>query len=180
MNPVIEDEVIIKDKVINLFALGLLVVCIILFLGSSTLIWGWAITGSGCIKLLKHLIFWLIPVIIIHEGLHGLVWALLIKGGFKNIKFGFNREMMAPYTHCKVEMSKNKYILGGLSPLFLMGIIPGIISLIIGNTYFLSLAMFCTWSSAGDIISTYFLRKVPATASILDHPKRLGFIIIKK
>jgi hypothetical protein len=143
-----------------------------------TFFYGWKFTHFELIRLLKHLLFWIIPIIILHEGLHGLVWAITIKNGFEQIKFGFNRELLAPYTHCKIPLKKWKYISGGLAPLLLMGIIPAIISFTLGSPYWFCLSLFCIWSAAGDILSCYYILEVPKNFNIQDHPDKLGFILI--
>lgn len=171
-------EFIIDEKKIIRFALALLAVQILFMFLPFTFYWGWDFTFSGLKILLKHLLFWLIPIIIFHEGLHGIVWATSINKGFKQIKFGFNKDMLAPYTHCKIPLKKWIYIAGGAAPLILMGIIPAIISFIIGNAYWYCFSLLCIWTSAGDILSCYYLLKVPSQIKIQDHPDKLGFILI--
>ena len=118
-------------------------------------------------------------MIVLHEGLHGIVWAIAA-GGFHKIKFGFNREMLAPYTHCKIALSKPAYIAGGIAPLFLMGIFPAIISFLAANAYWYLLSLICIFTSAGDVLSCYHLLMVPNGFKIQDHPEKLGFIIIER
>jgi len=160
------------------FSVFMLVIVFVLLYLPFSLFWGWTYASSGFKLLLKHLVFWIVPIIIIHEGLHGVIWALSLKKGFTQIKFGFNREMLAPYTHCLVPLYKNSYLAGGLAPLALMGIIPSIICFFSGNSYWYSLSLVCIWTSAGDILSCYFLLRVPQGYKIQDHPKKLGFILI--
>jgi hypothetical protein len=178
MPPSDAKELVIEHKKLSLFALALLFLQLMFMFGPFVLIWGWVSTLTGFQLLLKHLIFWLVPIVILHEGLHGLVWALSVKRGFKNISFGFNRELLSPYTHCKIPMQKWQYIAGGLAPLVVTGIIPSIIAFIIGNPYWFCLGMFCIWSSAGDMISCYYLLKIPNNWKVQDHPEKLGFFII--
>jgi hypothetical protein len=171
-------EFVIEHKKLSLFAMVLLFLQLIIMFGPFVLIWGWNITSTGMQLLLIHLIFWLVPIIILHEGLHGLVWALSVKKGYKYISFGFNRELLSPYTHCKIPLRKWQYIAGGLAPLFVTGIFPSIIAFIIGNPYWFCLSLFCIWSSAGDMLSCYYLLKIPNNWKVQDHPEKLGFFII--
>jgi len=171
-------ELVIEHKKLSLFAMVLLLLQLIFMFGPFVLIWGWNLTSEGIQLLLKHLIFWIIPIIILHEGMHGIVWALSVKDGFKYIRFGFNREMLSPYTHCKVSMRKWQYVAGGLAPLIVTGLIPSIVAFIAGNSYWYCLSFFCIWSSAGDIISCYYLLKIPNHWKVQDHPTKLGFFII--
>jgi len=171
-------ELIIDEKTIRRFAFALLAVQILFMFLPFALSWGWDFTMSGLKILLKHLLIWLIPIIILHEGLHGFAWAISIKGGFRHIKFGFNKDMLAPYTHCKIPLNKWTYITGGVAPLLIMGIIPALVSFCFSNAYWYCLSLFCIWSSAGDILSCYYLLKVPSTFKIQDHPDKLGFILV--
>lgn len=173
-----QNEIILSAKQINRFALiFILVIAAFLYLPFS-LVWGWHYTLNGLKSQITDLLFWIIPIILVHEGLHGLVWALASKS-FTNISFGFNREMVAPYTHCKVPLSKTAYILGGLAPLFILGIVPTIIAFVFGKPYWFVLALFCIFTAGGDIYSCFFLIKVPNKFKIQDHPEKLGFIVME-
>jgi hypothetical protein len=171
-------EHIINERKIMWFSFALLVALFSLMYLPVTLLWGWNYTFSGLNLLLKHLILWLIPIVVLHEGLHGFIWAITLKDGYRQIKFGFNKEMLAPYTNCKVPLNKWIYIAGGVAPLVIMGIIPASLSFCFNSSYWYCFSLFCIWSSAGDIISCFYLLKVPKGFKILDHPEKLGFILV--
>ena len=173
------NELVIGEKQVNRFALISIVGVCAIFYVPFAMFWGFSLAYSGFKYMIKILIFWLIPIIVIHEGLHGLFWALSIKGNFRQIKFGFNKQMLAPYTHCKIPLSKKAYLMGGLAPIILMGIIPAIISFIFANSCYFCLSLVCIWTSSGDILSCYHLIKIPNTFKIQDHPDKLGFILIE-
>jgi len=61
-------------------------------------------------------------------------------------------------------------------PLIVMGIIPSIIGLIIGNGGILSFGIIFTLAACGDIIALYMLRKLDNNIYVSDHPKKMGFI----
>jgi hypothetical protein len=173
-------ELVINEKQVNRFALLSIVGIIVVFYLPFASFWGYNFAFAGLKYMIKVLIFWLIPIILVHEGLHGLFWALAIKGNIKQIKFGFNKQMMAPYTHCKIPLSKKAYLIGGMAPLILLGICPSIIFFILGNAYYYTLSLVCIWTSSGDILSCYHLIKVPNTLKIQDHPDSLGFILVRE
>ena len=175
-----QKEFVINETQISKFALIFFLVVFLFLYLPFTLFWGWRYCFYGLKEILKDLIFWIIPIIILHEGLHGLIWALLNPSGFKSIKFGFNRDLLSPFTHCNIPINKYVYLIGGMSPLFFMGIIPAIISFINGNSYWYILSLFCIWTAAGDIISCYYILKVPDNYKIQDHPHKLGFILVEK
>lgn len=60
-------------------------------------------------------------------------------------------------------------------PLFVMGIIPSIIGLIIGHGGILSFGIFFSWTAGGDIILLYLLRKLNNDMYVSDHPEKMGF-----
>jgi hypothetical protein len=173
------DELVFDFRQINRFALLFLAIVIVIFYIPFALLYEWNNTLTGSFELLKDLIFWIIPIIICHEGLHGLTWALLLPQCFRQIKFGFNKEMFSPYTHCKIPLSKTTYLTGGLAPLVLMGIVPAVFSIVAGSAYWYTLSLLCIWTSSGDVLSCYYLLKIPGKFRIQDHPEKLGFIIVK-
>lgn len=177
INPNQREFVLSEDRISKFALVFLFTVFLFLYL-PFTLFWGWKYSYSGLKELLKDLIFWIIPIIILHEGLHGLVWAISNPSGFKSIRFGFNSELLSPFTHCKIPINKYSYLIGGFAPLLFMGIIPAALSFIAGNSYWYILSLFCIWTAAGDIISCYYLLKVPKNYKIQDHPHKLGFILV--
>ncbi len=172
------NEIVLSVKQVNRFALIFIFAIIVLLYLPFSLFWGWHYTLNGLKSQITDLLFWILPIILLHEGLHGLIWAIASKD-FRSIRFGFNREMLAPYTHCKIPLSKTSYILGGLAPLIILGIVPCIITFISGKPYWFVLALFCIFTAGGDIYSCYYLIKVPGKFKIQDHPEKLGFIIME-
>ena len=83
---------------------------------------------------------------------------------------------MTPYCHCKEPLKVKHYKIGGAMPLIVMGIIPSIIGLIIGNGGILSFGIIFTLAAGGDIIALYMLRKLDNNIYVSDHPKKMGFI----
>jgi hypothetical protein len=173
-------ELVFDLRLINRFALLFLMFVFLFMYLPYSFVHQWNNASMGSIELLKDLIFWIAPIIICHEGLHGITWALMLPKGFRQIKFGFNKEMFAPYTHCKIPVSKTTYLTGGLAPLVVMGIVPALYGFISGNAYLYTLSLFCIWTSAGDILSCYHLLKISNTFKIQDHPDKMGFILIKQ
>jgi len=114
--------------------------------------------------------------IILHEFLHGIIWALFAKKGFKSIKFGING--LTPYCHCKEALKTKHYRLGGAMPLLLMGIIPSVAALILGNGLYLCIGIFFIWTAGGDIISLFMLRNIDKNTMVYDHPDSIGFYTI--
>lgn len=74
--------------------------------------------------------------IVSHELLHGVIWALFAKRGFKSIRFGIIKDpFFAPYCHCKEPLLIKHYILGAISPALVLGVFPLIYACICGNLF---------------------------------------------
>ncbi|WP_293904833.1 DUF3267 domain-containing protein [Sphingobacterium sp. UBA5670] len=82
----------------------------------------------------------------VHELIHGVVFAIFAKNGFKSIKFGVVWKMLTPYAHCKEPLPVRAYILGVIMPFILLGLLPGIYAIFSGN---LPLLLFSIFSQEG-------------------------------
>lgn len=112
--------------------------------------------------------------IVAHEGLHGLTWALFCKGGLRSIRFGFMIKLLAPYCHCTVPVKLAPYILGGLMPGIIMGILPAVYALWQGSMGWLLFGIFFTVAAGGDFAMMRLLWPLPANVRVKDHPSELG------
>ena len=124
-----------------------------------------------------------IVLIVVHELVHGATWALFTGDGFKSIEFGFIKKYLTPYCTCKVALPKKAYILGALMPLILLGIIPLIISIVIGSFGLMWLGIIMVVSAAGDILIVNKILRYKTDASDIlyfDHPTDAGGIIFEK
>jgi hypothetical protein len=172
-------EFIISIKRANLIALILIFPITLFYMLPFYLLWGMNIFNS--LKYIDLLFgFILIPVgIVVHELSHGLVWVLFSSGKFRSLRFGIKWEYLTPYCHYIEPLKVWQYIAGGVAPLIVMGVIPGIFALITGNSFLMFFAMFFTWAAGGDIQSVWMLRKFKASQKVIDHPEDLGFIVIE-
>ncbi|MGI6223440.1 MAG: DUF3267 domain-containing protein [Prevotella sp.] len=116
----------------------------------------------------------------LHEGIHGLTWALVNKGGFRNVSFGVIWKYLTPYCHYSKPMSRGRYIAGAMMPCLLLGLIPAFVSWLNGNLFWLIFGVIYTSAAAGDIWMTYLILKEPKDALFLDHPSEAGFYVIEK
>lgn len=125
---------------------------------------------------LWHLVLWLIPIVVVHEGLHAIVWALS-GAKWRNIRFGFHRQYFTFYTHCKVPISKFTYFAGGIAPFVFLSILPAVYAFYIPSYYWLAFAIFNGWACAADLLMCYYVLLLPPKVHLLDHPEKLGFFI---
>ena len=88
--------------------------------------------------------------------------------------------MLTPYCHCKEPLMVKHYILGAIMPAFVLGIIPAIIAIIIGNFGLLLFGSFFTLAAIGDFMVIYILRNEKKDDFVLDHPSEAGCYIFRK
>ena len=161
----------------NLFAFFLIIPITAVFLIPYLLIWDFNDVEIGRRQLMNFFFLVLVVGIVVHELLHGVGWALYAKKGFQSIRFGVNWKFLTPYCHCKEPLRVKHYVVGGALPLVVMGIIPSLTAIIIGNGFLLCFGIFFSWAAGGDIISLFMLRKINRETFVYDHPDKLGFYI---
>jgi|TARA_B110000967_G_C18654269_1_gene444924 hypothetical protein len=161
---------------VNMIAFIMIIPIAALILLAFILIWDYDTFKIGKDIFMDYFFFYLLGGIIVHELLHGLTWGYFASNGLKSIKFGIKWSFLTPYCHCKEPLKVKHYKIGGAMPLIVMGIIPSIIGLIIGNGGILSFGIIFTLAACGDIIALYMLRKLDNNIYVSDHPKKMGFI----
>lgn len=131
--------------------------------------------------LLYFAIFFIL--IIVHELIHGVSRAMYAKSGWKSISFGFIAKNLTPYCACNEPLTKFPYIFGAMMPAVVLGFIPGIISIVIGNAYVFYMAMVMILAGGGDIHTTLVLlmfKPNSKKAIYIDHPYLIGLAAFVK
>ncbi|MCR5794450.1 MAG: DUF3267 domain-containing protein [Solobacterium sp.] len=166
----------------NAFALFLLIPLFVTGFGAYYLIH--RTLGLGSIH--NGMLFFaagLLILIVVHELIHGVTWAIHSENHFRDIEFGFMVSAMAPYCTCASPLKKSHYVTGALMPLILLGIIPTVVSLIIGSPVMLLLGLFLIDGAAGDILIVDKLMKYKTDAAeilYLDHPTEAGLVVFER
>ena len=126
--------------------------------------------------------FLLVPIfgVIIHELIHGVTWARYTDNGFKSIKFGILWKMLTPYCHCKEPLRVKHYVMGAIAPAIILGFIPSVVAIIIGNFGLLIFGLVFTVVAAGDFLIINLLRKENKDDFVEDHPSEAGCYIYRK
>ncbi|MCX7987784.1 MAG: DUF3267 domain-containing protein [Bacteroidales bacterium] len=170
-------EVVIGELVVMKFASRFFLIYTLLLFLPFVLIYPQANYREG-LTFLWHLLFWIIPIIIFHEGLHALVWVMLTLR-WRDIKFGFHRQYLTFYTHCSVPLSKFVYFAGGIAPFIILSVLPTVYAFYNISFYWLSFAIFNAWTCAADLLMCYYILRLPKKSYILDHPKKLGYFVYR-
>lgn len=121
--------------------------------------------------------------IVIHELIHGLFWGIFAEAHFKSIEFGFIAQYFTPYCTCKSPLRKHQYIIGSIMPTVILGILPCIVSLFIGQSVFLYFGLIMILSGGADLIIVYkilFDRSEEKEVLYLDHPYKCGTMKFEK
>ena len=167
----------------NIFAMimgiPVAVIGFILFLAVN---WGRDIHWmSGNMMLL--IVLAMLVLIVVHELIHGVTWALFADHHFGDIEFGFMKEYLTPYCTCKCPLTKGKYIIGALMPLLILGLLPMAVGIGIGSFFWLLLGIIMTVSAGGDIMIVMMIMKYKSQAEdilYLDHPTQAGGVLFEK
>jgi hypothetical protein len=132
--------------------------------------------ASVTLNLLNMLIFALIVAasIVAHEFIHGLAWVVFGKKPFSAVQFGVQWKVLTPFAHLKEPIEVHGYRVGGFMPGFILGILPFLLSLILGNGGLLWFGVLQTAAASGDWLILWLLRKVKSGTMVEDHPSRAG------
>lgn len=114
-----------------------------------------------------------------HELIHGLTWMGFGKKAFSTVKFGFQWKTLTPYAHLKEPVEVNVYRIGGFMPGFLLGIVPFLLSLMLGNNYVLWFSVIHTAAASGDWLILWLLRNLKSGTLVEDHPSRAGCYVVE-
>jgi hypothetical protein len=120
----------------------------------------------------------IIIAIVLHELIHGIVFAIYAPGGFKSVSFGFNAGLGAFYCHCSEPVRVKHYRRAGMAPLVVLGLIPLIFGFFTGVAWFKTFGLLLTIGGFGDLLVYLKLLKINKNLFVLDHPDKLGFIIM--
>lgn len=122
-------------------------------------------------------------LIVVHELIHGIFFALFSKNGFKSVGFGFILEYLTPYCSCKEPLSKTKYIIALLMPTIVLGIIPAIVAALIGSPVWLIIGILLIYGGGGDMMIFAMLvsdRSDKKSKLVLDHAYKIGYVVLEK
>jgi len=115
--------------------------------------------------------------IVVHEGVHAVVWVMAGHGAWKRLRFGWNWRALAPFAHYMDPLPATVYRLGAVAPLILLGIVPALIGTLGGWPAVAAFGWMLTAGAAGDLAVLWLLRGVPAGALLTDHPSRAGCLV---
>jgi len=188
----IKEEVKISAVWANVFAFIILAIAVVLFGIPFFMIWLRNVPTERLVNTSMSLQTRLINIaigfsvlilgFIAHELIHGVFFALFADNRFKSIKFGIMpaSKLFTPYCHCNEKLMINHYRIAAIMPLVILGIVPAVISIIIGNLLLLYFGILFTMAAAGDILMFIKLMKEKKDTWIFDSPTDIGYDVYRK
>jgi hypothetical protein len=82
--------------------------------------------------------------------------------------------MLTPYCHCKEPLKVKYYILGAITPAIILGFIPSILAILIGNIGLLIFGILFTMAAIN------LIRKENMNELVQDHPSEAGCYSYRK
>lgn len=168
----------------NVMAIVLSIPFIVLFVG----LWLFAHAGhfelgSPGVPMLVLVIVGLFALIFVHEGIHGITWALFAKDHMRSIEFGLIREYMTPYCTSREPLRRWQYVAGALMPCILLGIVPCVVAVATGSLPLLVVGLLMIMAAGGDltIVGKLLLNRTPSRDVLyLDHPYQAGCVSFER
>ena len=159
---------------VPVFALGL----ILFFLRNRALSFS-GFSGRAYLIFLAGLLL----LTVVHELIHGLTWACFAERHWRDIEFGFMKEYLTPYCTCRVPLTRGQYVLGALTPLLLLGLLPALAGVLCGSFPLLLMGLIMIVAAGGDIliVCRILTFRSPAREILYcDHPTRAGGVVFEK
>ena len=116
--------------------------------------------------------------IIVHELLHAAFYLPYTKHGFKSLKIGFKLPSHA-YCECTEIIRTSQAIVSLMAPTVILGVMPAIVAIIIGNACLLLFGIFFTVAGAADTQIFLQLFKERKTTWFEDKASILKFYVHK-
>ena len=117
--------------------------------------------------------------VVVHELIHALSWVIFGRKPFSSIKFGFQWKTFTPYAHLKEPVEVGPYRLGALLPGFILGILPYILSILLGNGNLFWFSLVHTSAAGGDWLILWLIRNVKSGSQVEDHPTKAGCYVLE-
>ena len=116
--------------------------------------------------------------IVVHELIHGLTWMWVTRSGFHHLRFGTLPGGV--YCHIDVPMTKRKYVIGALMPLWLMSVVPFLLSFVMPSLWMMLFGVIFISAAMGDVMIVWVIRHEPSDTLIYDHPTEAGCLVYRR
>lgn len=120
---------------------------------------------------------------VLHEMIHGIVFAKYAKHRFQSVEFGIIWNALTPYCTCKDPLKKSSYIVALIMPTVILGFILAIISTIIQSALLFVLAELMIIGGGGDFLMFIKLLGYHSNKKeqlFYDSPYEIGLVVFEK
>ena len=132
--------------------------------------------------------FWLwllvlVVLIVVHELIHGITWAIFAPNHWKTVEFGFIVAYFTPYCTCGEPLKRYQYVIGALMPTLLLGIVPAIYAIASGSLPWLLTGCMMVLGGGGDLTIVLRLLRYHSGGTdtvYIDHPYAAGVIAFER
>jgi hypothetical protein len=116
---------------------------------------------------------------ILHELLHAIGFLIFGNVNWSDIAFGVKWKSLTPFGYCKIPVTALVYGIALILPTLLLGVIPLTISLLIKAKYLFLIGTLMIVGGFGDLIVVWMIRAVPKERMLIDHPSKLGCVMVE-
>jgi hypothetical protein len=154
----------------------------LLLVGAHLLLHGWdsLYAGGAFILRLRFFLPALLGSIVVHEGLHAAGFLLFGRVGVRNVRFGIDRQTFSPFAGARVPMPVWAYRAAVVLPGIFLGVVPVVAGLAGGTGWLTLWGAFMLVTAGGDLAALRALRGVPGAARVVDHPTRVGGLVLRE
>jgi len=173
INPDRTEKIDLSISMVKANIYGLIVLLPVVLLGLFYIkLWGLAALKTIPFGSLGRFLILIFFGIVVHEGLHGLVW--ILAGKKWNVTFGIHWKTLSPYAHCKAPLNVEAYRIGVALPGLILGLFPTGIGLFTGSHSAIVFGLIFILAAGGDALVLWLIRNVQAGSLVEDHPSRVG------
>lgn len=115
--------------------------------------------------------------VVVHELIHAFTWRWAAGLSAAEVQLGFQWRTLTPYAHAKVPMPASAYRLGTVMPGLVLGVLPAVAALLLGQSGLFLFGLLSIFSAGGDLTILWLLRSVKGTQLVEDHPTQAGCFV---
>ena len=115
---------------------------------------------------------------VLHEVIHAFVLAIAARTSLRSLAVVRSWRKMGLIVRAKLPLPAKAHRRSVLAPLLLLGVVPALAGIAIGQGLLLLWAAFAMLECFADLASFLGTRSVPKMALVLDHPDKLGWRVL--
>lgn len=142
-------------------------------------------TAGTIVMSTGNMLIWslvLVAMIVVHELIHGVTWAIFAPHHWNSVEFGFIVKYLTPYCTCGEPLARHQYVIGALMPTLLLGVAPAVFAIFSGNLDWLLMGCVMVLGGGGDLTIVLKLLRYRGGADTvyIDHPYAAGVIAFER